>query len=62
MHQYGIMQFGKFEELRLKGFLAAEKQLKAWSEEGNIPSAYIGNKAGGSDGKTKGRSARRYSI
>lgn len=56
------MQFSKFEELNSKGFFAAEQRLKAWADEGNIPSAYIGSKAGRSDGKTKGRSARRNSI
>lgn len=36
--------------------------LQKWEEEGCLPSAFIGEKNAGPNGKTKGRSARRNSI
>ncbi|KII93959.1 hypothetical protein PLICRDRAFT_36181 [Plicaturopsis crispa FD-325 SS-3] len=62
VQEYGTLQFGKFEEIQEKGYLAALNILEKWDEEGRLPSAYIDGKENTSKGKKKGRSARRNSI
>ncbi|KAF8167420.1 hypothetical protein B0H34DRAFT_681802 [Crassisporium funariophilum] len=62
VQEYGTMQFGKFEELTKKGYLAAMVILEKFEEDGRLPSAFVDGKDGNSTGKKKGRSARRNSI
>jgi len=62
VHEYGTMQFGKFEEIQKKGYHAAMDILENWDEEGKLPSAYIAGKDVPLRGKKKGQSARRNSI
>jgi hypothetical protein len=62
LNQYGTMQFGKFEEIQKKGYLAAMDMLDKWDEEGKLPSAYIAGKDVPLKGRRKGQSARRNSI
>ncbi|KAJ7654724.1 hypothetical protein B0H17DRAFT_1099713 [Mycena rosella] len=61
VQEYGILQFGKFEELQAKGYDAAIAILEKLDEEGKLPSAFIDGKQEGGRGK-KGRSVRRNSI
>ncbi|TFK41896.1 hypothetical protein BDQ12DRAFT_677345 [Crucibulum laeve] len=61
VHEYGTLQFGKFEEIQKKGYHAAIEILDKLEEEGKLPSAFIDGKEG-TRGKKKGRSARRNSI
>lgn len=60
VHEYGTMQFGKFEEINNKGYHAALDILAKWDAKGLLPSAVVDGK--GSIGRRKGRSARRNSI
>jgi len=62
VHEYGTMQFGKFEEIQKKGYHAAMDILEKWDEEGKLPPAYIAGKDVSLTGRRKGRSARRNSI
>jgi len=62
VHQYGTMQFGKFEEIQKKGYHAAMDLLEKWDEEGKLPSAHIAGKDESPRRKKKGQSARRNSI
>lgn len=61
-NQYGTLQFGKFEEIRQKGYLAALECLQQFKAEGKLPPGVLP----GTDEKTperrKGKSARRNSI
>ncbi len=60
--QYGTLQFGKFEEIQKKGFHAAMDFLEKFDAEGLLPSAFIGEMSKPATSRTRGRSARRYSI
>ncbi|KAI0783411.1 patatin-domain-containing protein [Abortiporus biennis] len=62
VHEYGTLQFGKFEEIQKKGYHAALELLRKWDEEGLLPSAFIGEKTTSQGGRSKGKSARRNSI
>ncbi|KAF9531870.1 hypothetical protein CPB83DRAFT_867766 [Crepidotus variabilis] len=62
VHEYGTLQFGKFEELLKKGYHAAIDILEKFDEDGRLPSATIDNRNGQTTGGKKGRSARRNSI
>ncbi|KAG6813983.1 hypothetical protein H0H92_004476 [Tricholoma furcatifolium] len=61
VHEYGTLQFSKFEEINEKGYLAAKEFLKKLDEEDRLPSLYIDGKSSGS-GRKKGRSVRRNSV
>jgi lysophospholipid hydrolase len=62
VHEYGTMQFGKFEEIQKKGYHAAMDILEKWDEEGKLPSAHIAGKGVSPRWKKKGQSARRNSV
>ncbi|KAF9469736.1 hypothetical protein BDZ94DRAFT_1243142 [Collybia nuda] len=62
VHEYGTLQFGKFEEIQQKGYLAAIEILQKLDDEDRLPSAFIDGKEVNSSGKKKGRSARRNSV
>ncbi|CAL1694396.1 unnamed protein product [Somion occarium] len=62
VHEYGTLQFGKFEEIQNKGYIAALDFLHKFQEDGRLPSAFIGDKRVVLPSKTRGRSARRNSI
>lgn len=62
VHEFGTLQFSKFEEIQKAGYHAALELLERWNEEGRLPSAFIGDKNVLPPGKSKGRSARRNSI
>ncbi|KAJ7982797.1 hypothetical protein DFH06DRAFT_1171588 [Mycena polygramma] len=61
VQEYGTLQFGKFEDLQIKGYEAAVAILEKLDEEGRLPSAFIDGKHDSKGGK-KGRSVRRNSI
>ncbi|KAG6854161.1 hypothetical protein C0991_010072 [Blastosporella zonata] len=61
VHQYGTLQFSKFEEINQKGYQAALEILKKLDEEDRLPSLFIDGKTA-SSGRKKGRSARRNSV
>ncbi|KAG6846048.1 hypothetical protein H0H87_006412 [Tephrocybe sp. NHM501043] len=61
VHEYGTLQFGKFEEIYQKGYQAALEILKKLDEEDRLPSLFIDGKLGNS-GRKKGRSVRRNSV
>ncbi|KAH0591235.1 hypothetical protein H2248_001327 [Termitomyces sp. 'cryptogamus'] len=63
VHEYGTLQFGKFEEINQRGYLAALEVLKKLEEENRLPSLSIDGKAtnNGRPGK-RGRSVRRNSV
>ncbi|KAG6911335.1 hypothetical protein DXG01_001006 [Tephrocybe rancida] len=61
VHDYGTLQFSKFEEINQKGYLAALEILKKLDEEDRLPSLFIDGKSVNS-GRKKGRSARRNSV
>ncbi|CAK5264734.1 unnamed protein product, partial [Mycena citricolor] len=64
VQDYGTLQWGKFEELQLKGYEAACGILDKMDEEGRLPPALIEGKhdLSGHRGRRKGKSARRNSI
>ncbi|PBK76899.1 patatin-domain-containing protein [Armillaria solidipes] len=62
VHEYGTLQFGKFEEIQKLGYHAAMKTLEKLDEEGRLPSALIDGKDSVINAKRKGQSARRNSI
>ncbi|KAG5643133.1 hypothetical protein DXG03_001523 [Asterophora parasitica] len=62
VHEYGTLQFGKFEEIHRKGYLAAMEILKKLDEEGRLPSPFIDGKDAANRSRRKGRSARRNSV
>lgn len=63
VHEYGTLQFGKFEEIQKQGYIASMDILEKFDKEGRLPSAFM-NGIGGINpgGKKKGRSVRRNSI
>ena len=60
--QFGTLQFGKFEEIEMKGYQAAIDILEKFDDGGSLPPVSIDNKGGLAKGRRKGRSARRNSI
>ncbi|GLB35715.1 putative intracellular phospholipase B that catalyzes the double deacylation of phosphatidylcholine (PC) to glycerophosphocholine (GroPCho) [Lyophyllum shimeji] len=61
VHEYGTLQWSKFEEIHEKGYLAAMEILKKLDEEDRLPfSAVDGKEVTGN--RKKGRSARRNSV
>lgn len=64
--QYGTMQFGKFEEIQEKGYLAMKKQLEKWDEEGRLPVVYEDDsnqlREMQSSWRKRGRTLRRNSV
>ncbi|KAK7686678.1 hypothetical protein QCA50_010278 [Cerrena zonata] len=62
VHEYGTLQFSKFEEIQKKGYSAALQFLEKFDEEARLPSAFIGDRKAPLPGKSRGRSARRNSI
>ncbi|KAH9849264.1 patatin-domain-containing protein [Lenzites betulinus] len=62
VQEYGTLQFGKFEEIQKKGYIAALEFLEKFDAEGRLPSAFVGEASKPAAGKTRGRSARRNSI
>ncbi|KAI8990604.1 patatin-domain-containing protein [Trametes punicea] len=62
VQEYGTLQFGKFEEIRKKGYHAAIAFLEKFEAEGRLPSAFVGESTKLTTGRTRGRSARRNSI
>lgn len=61
VQEFGTLQFGKFEEIREKGYQAAIKMLEKFEEDGRLPSIVEGELAAHKT-KHKGRSARRNSV
>jgi len=55
------LQWGKFEEIQERGYLAATKILEEWEEEGKLPSGCIEGKDANAKRK-RGKSARRNTI
>ncbi|TFK56806.1 patatin-domain-containing protein [Heliocybe sulcata] len=63
VQEYGTLQFGKFEEIREKGYRAAVKMLEEFDEGEQLPSGYAQDQSLRSGGRPrKGQSARRNSI
>ncbi|KAF8640732.1 hypothetical protein AX17_000383 [Amanita inopinata Kibby_2008] len=62
VQEYGTLQFGKYEEIRKKGYLAAIEVLEKLSEEDRLPCLLVDSKDASGNSKKKGQSARRYSI
>lgn len=63
VQEYGTLQFGKFEEIKEKGYRTAMAMLEKFNEEEKLPSAYYQDHRLGSGGRPrKGQSARRNSI
>ncbi|KAK2461472.1 hypothetical protein APHAL10511_005935 [Amanita phalloides] len=62
VQEYGTLQFGKFEEIRKKGYQAARETLTKLEAEGRLPSMIIDGKDALASSKKKGQSARRNSI
>ncbi|KIK70532.1 hypothetical protein GYMLUDRAFT_32561 [Collybiopsis luxurians FD-317 M1] len=61
VQDYGTLQWNKFEEIQKRGYRSALDFLEKRANEGRLPSAFIDGRDG-SEGTTKGRSARRNSI
>jgi len=62
VHEYGTLQYSKFEEIQQKGYHAALGILQKFDEAGRLPSAFIDGKEGPRSGKKNGCSARRNSV
>ncbi|GJJ09947.1 hypothetical protein Clacol_004171 [Clathrus columnatus] len=64
VQEYGTMQFGKFEEIQEKGYLAMKKQLEKWDEEGRLPVVYedASQLREMRLGRKRGRTLRRNSV
>jgi len=63
VHEYGTLQFGKFEEIQKQGYIASVDILEKFDKEGRLPSAFMNGMGGiNPGGKKKGRSVRRNSI
>ncbi|TFY71167.1 hypothetical protein EVG20_g1831 [Dentipellis fragilis] len=62
VQEFGTLQFGKFEEIHEKGYIAAMAMIEKWDEEERLPSGYIDGTEAIMKRKKKGRSARRNSI
>ncbi|PFH52298.1 hypothetical protein AMATHDRAFT_57351 [Amanita thiersii Skay4041] len=62
VQDYGTLQFGKFEEIKKKGYHAALEMLEKLHKEGRLPCAFIDEKTPSISSKKKGQSARRNSI
>ncbi|KAJ7201315.1 hypothetical protein GGX14DRAFT_552016 [Mycena pura] len=61
VHEYGTLQFNKFEDIQKKGYDAALAILEKLDDEGKLPSAVIDGSQKVKRGR-KGRSVRRNSI
>ncbi|RDB28383.1 Lysophospholipase NTE1 [Hypsizygus marmoreus] len=62
VHEYGTLQFGKFEEIQQKGYKAAMEILQKLDEEDRLPSQFVEGGGVSSSRRKKGRSARRNSV
>ncbi|KZT30963.1 patatin-domain-containing protein [Neolentinus lepideus HHB14362 ss-1] len=63
VQEYGTLQFGKFEEIKEKGYHSAMAMLEKFDKAEKLPSAYYQDHRLGSGGRPrKGQSARRNSI
>lgn len=62
VHEYGTLQYSKFEEIQQKGYEAGLEILQKFDEEGSLPSPFVDGKEATRSGKKKGRSARRNSV
>ncbi|CAE6536205.1 unnamed protein product [Rhizoctonia solani] len=68
VHEYGTLQFGRYDEIYQVGYSAAVEMLDQWDAEDRLPSRFVttGDEVRGLGGKggkkSKGRSLRRNSI
>ncbi|CAE6529815.1 unnamed protein product [Rhizoctonia solani] len=67
VHEYGTLQFGRYDEIYQVGYSAAVEMLDQWDGEDRLPSRFVtsGDEVRGlgkSGKKSKGRSLRRNSI
>ncbi|KAJ8518792.1 hypothetical protein ONZ45_g4175 [Pleurotus djamor] len=62
VHDYGTLQFGKFEEIQKIGYDATIALLRQWKDEGKLPSTSLEGQEANASNKRKGRTARRNSI
>ncbi|CEL53820.1 hypothetical protein RSOLAG1IB_06601 [Rhizoctonia solani AG-1 IB] len=67
VHEFGTLQFGRYDEIYQVGYSAAVEMLDQWDAENRLPSRYVmsGDDARGlgkTGKKSKGRSLRRNSI
>lgn len=62
VQEYGTMQFGKYDEIRDKGYQAASDRLRKWEDEGKLSAVLESLAEVRNQGKKKGKSARRNSI
>ncbi|CAE6489891.1 unnamed protein product [Rhizoctonia solani] len=68
VHEYGTLQFGRYDEIYQVGYAAAVEMLDQWDAEDRLPSRFVATGddvrgLGGKSGKkSKGRSLRRNSI
>jgi len=63
VHEYGTLQFGKFDEIEKKGYHATLELLEKWEDEGKLPFPNAeGQNSGRSKSTRKGKSARRNSV
>ncbi|KAH7334450.1 hypothetical protein B0J17DRAFT_577634 [Rhizoctonia solani] len=68
VHEFGTLQFGRYDEIYQVGYTAAVEMLDQWDAENRLPSRFVtsGDEVRGLGGKggkkSKGRSLRRNSI
>ncbi|KAH8119991.1 patatin-domain-containing protein [Phellopilus nigrolimitatus] len=62
VQEYAILQFNKYEEIQNRGYRAALDMLEKWEEEGKLATILDDLTEVRSQGKKKGRSARRNSV
>ncbi|EIN14421.1 patatin-domain-containing protein [Punctularia strigosozonata HHB-11173 SS5] len=62
VHEYGTLQFGKFEEIQRRGYDAASDFLTKWGQEGLLPSILAEGADAMHKTKKQGRRERRNSI
>ncbi|KAG8694796.1 phosphatidylcholine and lysophosphatidylcholine phospholipase [Ceratobasidium sp. 395] len=67
VHEYGTLQFGRYDEIYQVGYTAAVEMLNQWDAECRLPSRLVTPEEGGdgigrSGRRSKGRSLRRNSI
>ncbi|CAE6472105.1 unnamed protein product [Rhizoctonia solani] len=68
VHEFGTLQFGRYDEIYQVGYTAAVEMLDQWDAEDRLPSRFVtsGDEVRGLGGKggkkSKGRSLRRNSI
>ncbi|EKM84018.1 hypothetical protein AGABI1DRAFT_33142 [Agaricus bisporus var. burnettii JB137-S8] len=62
IHEYSTLQFGKFEEIQQKGYLAALDCLHQFEAEGKLPHGVLPGMDEKTPERRRGKSARRNSI